>query len=55
MSLLLVLELRAQELCGSRGGRPELPAPIKSRGFCGHKAALNQVLQVSRFGLTVRH
>ena len=33
---------RAQELCGSRGGRPELPVPIKPYGLCGRKATLNE-------------
>ena len=34
--------IRAQELCGSRGGRPGLPVPNKLHGFCGHKATLDQ-------------
>ena len=33
---------RAQELCGSRGGRPGLPVPNKPDGFCGRKATLKQ-------------
>ena len=32
---------RAQELCESRGSRPELPVPNKS-GFCERKATLKQ-------------
>ena len=31
----------AQELCESRGGRPELSVPNSPHGFCGRKAALN--------------
>ena len=34
------LVIRAQEVCESRGGRPELPIPNKPDGFCGHKATL---------------
>ena len=34
--------LRAQELCESRGGRPGLPVPSNSPyGLCGRKATLN--------------
>ena len=32
------LNIRAQELCESRGGRPGLPVPY---GLCGRKAILN--------------
>ena len=32
---------RAQELCESRGGRPELPVPNSPDGLCGRKATLN--------------
>ena len=35
-------ELRAQELCKSRDGRPGLPVPNKPDGFCGRKATLKQ-------------
>ena len=34
-------ECRAQELCESRGGRPELPVPNSPYGLCGRKATLN--------------
>ena len=30
-------QVRAQELCESRGGRPGLPVPNKRDGFCGRK------------------
>ena len=33
--------VRAQELCGSRGGRPGLPVPSSPYGLCGRKARLN--------------
>ena len=33
--------VRAQELCGSRGGRPGLPVPSSPYGLCGRKAKLN--------------
>ena len=33
--------IRAQELCESRGGRPGLPVPNKPYGLCGRKATLN--------------
>ena len=32
---------RAQELCGSRGGRLGLPVPNRLDGVCGRKAILN--------------
>ena len=32
---------RAQELCGSRGGRPGLPVPNSLYGLCGRKVTLN--------------
>ena len=32
---------RAQELCESRGGHPDLPVPNKPYGLCGRKATLN--------------
>ena len=32
---------RAQELCQSQGGRPELPVPNSPDGLCGRKATLN--------------
>ena len=34
-------QARAQELCGSRGGRPGLLAPNSPYGLCGRKATLN--------------
>ena len=34
-------EVRAQELCESRGGRPGLPVPNSSYGLYGRKATLN--------------
>ena len=34
---------RAQELCKSRGGRPELPVPNSPCGLCGRKATLNKL------------
>ena len=47
-SLLLLLILfqphcfcRAQGLCESRGGRPEIPVPNSPYGLCGRKATLN--------------
>ena len=38
-------ECRAQELCESRGGRPELPVPNSPYGLCGRKATLNLNLE----------
>ena len=35
------VDLRARELCESRGGRPGLPVPQSSFGLCGCKATLN--------------
>ena len=35
---------RAQELCGSRRGRPGLPVPNKPDGFCGRKVTLNKII-----------
>ena len=35
---------RAQELCGSRGGRPGLLVPNSPYGLCGRKATLNYPL-----------
>ena len=32
--------VRAQELCGSRGGRPGLPVPNNPYGLCGQNEAL---------------
>ena len=37
-----VYRVRAQELCGCRGGPPGLPVPNKPGGFCGRKATLKQ-------------
>ena len=34
-------ELKTQELCESRGGRPGLPDPNSQYGLCGRKATLN--------------
>ena len=34
----LNLDDRTQELCESRGGRPELPVPNKPYGLCGRQA-----------------
>ena len=36
-----VSNVRAQELCESRGGRPGLPVPNSPYGLCGRKATLN--------------
>ena len=33
-------DVRVQELCESRGGRPGLPVPNSPYGLCGRKAAL---------------
>ena len=38
---LFGLDVRAQELCESRGGRPGLPVPNSPYGPCGRKATLN--------------
>ena len=35
-------DIRAEELCEGRGGRPGLPVPNKPYGFCGRKATLQQ-------------
>ena len=40
------LGLRAQELCESRGGRPELPKSLYS--VCGRKAALKNKKKKSK-------
>ena len=40
--------VRAQGLCESRGGRPELPIPDSPYGLCGHKVTLS--LNFSRSG-----
>ena len=34
-------DFRAQELCESRGGHPELPVPNSPYVLCGRKATLN--------------
>ena len=39
---LQVIQCRAQQLCESRGGHPELPVPNSPYGLCGRKAALNE-------------
>ena len=36
-----ICTIRAQELCGSRGGRPGFPVPNSPYGLCGAKATLN--------------
>ena len=46
--------LRAQELCESRGGRPDLPVPNSPDGFCGRKATLNLNGSVSEFRSCVK-
>ena len=38
---IYLLGFRAQELCGSRGGRPGLSVPNSAYGLCGRKATLN--------------
>ena len=35
-------ESRAQELCGSRGGRSGLPVPNSPYGLCGRKATFEE-------------
>ena len=35
-------QVRAQELCESRGGRSGLPDPNKHYGFCGSRAAFEE-------------
>ena len=40
---------RAQELCGSRGGRPGLPVPNSPYGLCGREATLNSNFWVHPF------
>ena len=35
-----MMQIRAQELCESRGGRPGLPVPNSSYGLYGRKATL---------------
>ena len=39
------LNLRVQELCESRGGRPGPPKPNSPCGLCGRKATLNLNLE----------
>ena len=34
-----VMDVRSQELCESRGGRPGLPAPNSPYGLCGRRRA----------------
>ena len=41
--------LRAQELCGSRGGRPGLPVPNGPYGLCGRKATFKEGNTVPNF------
>ena len=36
--LFFYIFIRAQELCESQGGRPQLPVPDIPYGLCGHKA-----------------
>ena len=43
----LEFPLRAQELCESRGARPELPVPNYPSGLCGRKATLNSCIPSS--------
>ena len=43
--------IRAQELCGSRGGHPGLPAPNSPCGFCGREA----MLSLNSKAITKRH
>ena len=39
--VVIAADVRAQELCESRGGRPGLPVPDSPYGLCGRKATLN--------------
>ena len=41
---------RAQELCGSGGGRPGLPIPDSPYGLCGRKATLTLNSKLLCFG-----
>ena len=41
--------IKAQELCESRGGRPGLPVPNSPYGLCGRKATLNERVMSNRF------
>ena len=41
-------DIRAQELCESRGGRPGLSVPNTPYGFCGRKATLSSEQQTGR-------
>ena len=43
---MLTVEVRTQELCASRGGRPELSVPDKPCGFRGRNATLNPAVGV---------
>ena len=45
--------IRAQELCGSRGGRPGLPVPNNPYGLREHKAALS--LEAADMNESPRH
>ena len=45
---LLMNTFRAQELCGSRGGRPGLPVPNTPYSFRGRKATLNEPPDTNR-------
>ena len=38
---LELARVRAQKLCGNRGGRPGLPVPNSPYGLCRRKATLN--------------
>ena len=38
---LLLAKIRAEDLRGSRGGRPGLPVPNGPYGLCGRRATLN--------------
>ena len=39
---MFTVGVRTQELCASRGGRPELPVPDSPYGLCGCKATLEE-------------
>ena len=36
------MQVRAQELCESRGGRPGFPVPNSLYGLCGRNTTLNE-------------